>query len=142
MKILNLVVFCMLAAASQAQAGLGRLIGELAGTVVDCAIDPQHTLCHEGGWREGNWGGGRGGIRVLSAMYGGCGRYENVAGHVQSVCGGQISCPYLVDSHVIGDPAYGCHKDFNVEYLCPDGMQRSAYAPPEASGSIVQLNCW
>jgi hypothetical protein len=42
---------------------------------------------------------------------------------------------------VIGDPKYGCRKDYVVQYAC-GGQQRQASAGPEAGyGSVVTLSC-
>lgn len=85
-----------------------------------------------------------GAIRILSATYGGnCGATSgNVTSYIAAQCNGQSSCSYRVDYTVIGDPAYGCQKDYQVSYDCGDGRARVASAAAEAGyGSIVSLQC-
>ncbi|WP_217520162.1 hypothetical protein [Roseicyclus elongatus] len=96
---------------------------------------------------SGTGGGGGGGlmgrINVLSASYGvNCGAPQgNVTGHIAAQCNGQTSCDYRVDHTVIGDPAVGCRKTYQVSYECGDGVTRTAEAPAEASGRSVALQC-
>ena len=96
-----------------------------------------------GGWNGGGWNGGSGAIQVLSAFYGvNCGVHHNVGWSVQSMCSGQQTCWYRVDHNMLGDPAYGCRKDFRVDYTCGDGQARQAYLGGEASGQTLQLACY
>ena len=86
-----------------------------------------------------------GSINVQGATYGAnCGApANNVTGHAKKTCDGRGTCDYRVDHQVIGDPAYGCQKNYTVTWTCGPGTPvRSASAPPEAGfGSVVQLSC-
>lgn len=82
-------------------------------------------------------------ISVIAATYGGnCGTARgNVTGHIANACNGKAACNYAVDHRVIGDPKYGCRKDYVVQYSC-GGQQRQASAGAEAGyGSVVTLSC-
>jgi len=85
-------------------------------------------------------------IHVLAGSYGAsCGQPRgNVTGHLSSVCEGRAEpCPYQVDTRVLGDPAYGCPKDYFAEWTCgaaPEVFQEAV--PPEAGfGAVVTLSC-
>lgn len=83
-------------------------------------------------------------ISVMSATYGAnCGAPQgNVTSHIAAQCDGEDSCDYRVDYTVIGDPAVGCRKEYDVTYHCGDGVARTAHAGAEAGlGSIVTLQC-
>ena len=73
----------------------------------------------------------RGGIiRVLSATYGlNCEDFEplkkkntvkldNALADMSSQCNGKKTCQYTIYYKHIGDPAYGCEKDFRATYAC------------------------
>lgn len=74
-------------------------------------------------------------ISVISASYGlnRCASYKPPRGKTNSVskgnatefvrdaCDGKTHCRYLVHWKVIGDPAFGCQKDFEVEWQCNPG---------------------
>ena len=100
--------------------------------------------CRQGGngGNGDNGGPGRDMIRIRSAIYGAnCdGRGGNVAGDVARSCEGRANCAYTVDVARIGDPAYGCRKDFRVEFECR-GQLEQAYLAPEANGQTLQLRC-
>jgi hypothetical protein len=66
-----------------------------------------------------------------------------VTAHVAHFCNGRTSCEYRVDHTVIGDPAYGCQKSYEVDWRCDGSPQiYRASAPPEAGfGSVVALSC-
>ncbi len=87
------------------------------------------------------------GIRVARADYGlNCrAPQSNVTMHVAVACNGKESCPYMVDHRVIGDPAQGCAKDYQIAYECLRSGQvigrRAGGSPPEASGKVIQLSC-
>ena len=83
-------------------------------------------------------------IRVRSGTYGGnCGAPRgNVTEHLAQQCDGQQRCTYVVDHTVIGDPVFGCPKDYVAEYTCADGQIRTARAEPEAGyQGLVTLEC-
>jgi hypothetical protein len=84
-------------------------------------------------------------IHVIAGSYGQNCRaaYGNVTPHLRQTCEGVANCAYVVDYKVIGDPAYGCQKDYVAEWLCGrDPAVRRATAAPEAGfGSVVQLTC-
>ena len=60
------------------------------------------------------------GISVQSATYGAsCGiQADNAGASVKAFCDGSERCEYLVNARVLGDPKYGCKKDFVVRYAC------------------------
>jgi hypothetical protein len=84
-------------------------------------------------------------IEVLGATYGFNYRApkNNAAEHMTRGCNGKSRCNYRVDAQVLGDPAPGCQKDFNVTWRCgPAGTPRHEQLPPEAGfGSVVTLDC-
>ena len=84
-------------------------------------------------------------IHVVAGSYGqNCGAaHGNTTPHLQQTCEGQPSCAYRVDYKVIGDPAYGCQKDYVAEWSCgQDATVYRATAAPEAGfGSTVDLRC-
>lgn len=86
--------------------------------------------------------GGRDMIRIRSAIYGAnCTRRPgNETNDVARFCNGRANCSYTVDAARIGDPAYGCRKDFRVQYVCR-GRLAQAYLAPEANGKTLRLRC-
>src|SRR4029079_406150 len=84
-------------------------------------------------------------IQVVAGSYGQNCRAArgNVTAHLQQLCEGHSSCTYRVDYKVIGDPAYGCQKDYVAEWRCGDDpVVRRATAAPEAGfGSTIELRC-
>jgi len=89
--------------------------------------------------------GRRHAIHVVAGTYGqNCrAKYSNVTAHLQQSCEGQVSCAYRVDYKVIGDPAYGCRKDYVAEWTCGNNptVSRATAAPEAGFGSTVQLSC-
>ena len=91
------------------------------------------------------------GIMVKQVVYGGncAGKGKpdpNIKGadptkHLADACNGKASCSYKINHQAIGDPIYGCAKDYKVEYVCPGSGPAKAEATPEASGKSVTLNC-
>jgi hypothetical protein len=85
------------------------------------------------------------GIHVVGATYGGnCGvPHGNVTRAVAASCEGRGLCDYVVDYKVIGDPRFGCKKDFVAEWQCVgDASVRSQRVPGEAGfRSVVRLTC-
>ncbi len=99
-----------------------------------------------GGSTPAGSGGSRAGtIRVVRATYGGnCGAPAgNVTEHIAAACNGRADCRYRIDYTVIGDPVYGCRKDYVVTYRCGNSAEEySASAGPEAGyGKTVHLHC-
>ncbi len=84
-------------------------------------------------------------IRVVAATYGkNCGaQYGNVTAQLASACDGRSVCEYTILTSVIGDPVYGCQKDYVAEWQCGSTPARGGVtAGPEAgSGSRVLLRC-
>ncbi len=86
-------------------------------------------------------------IRVDSAIYGSnCPRSANVTAKVAEACNGKRACRYRVSHEDLGDPSYGCAKNFVYRASCvwPDGRVFPIPAitlPPEASGRIFNTNC-
>lgn len=84
-------------------------------------------------------------IKILSGTYGGNCKQPagNKTPHIAQACTGKASCDYVVDYQVIGDPAYGCAKDYVAEYTCgSDPTVRRASASPEAGfKTTVSLSC-
>ena len=117
-------------------AGLGATIGLGLGAVLN-PVYPSNP-----GWNSNPGFYNGAGVQVMSAVYGqNCGRSMDVAYDVQNSCMGQQSCWYRVDANRIGDPAWGCRKDFRVTYMC-NGQVRSAYLMGEASGKTAALVCY
>ena len=102
--------------------------------------------------------GGGSTITVVSATYGGnCRTFTptngtantvhrgNATTFVKRVCDGQTTCNYIIRWQNIGDPVYGCVKDFIVEWRCsgsPTVKTHHVPAPPEAGfGSTASLTC-
>ncbi|KPL51930.1 hypothetical protein [Prosthecomicrobium hirschii] len=83
-------------------------------------------------------------IRVTSATYGASCRVApgNATYDVAARCNGLPFCNYKVSYKVLGDPAYGCKKDFQVRYQCGRRGPFQASAPGEAGyGTPVALIC-
>ena len=85
------------------------------------------------------------GISVASATYGAnCGAVRgNATRAVGDDCDGKSECAYKVDVDRLGDPAYGCDKDFAAAYFCSsDGvMKHVRLAAPAERGKIAMLQC-
>lgn len=91
-------------------------------------------------------GGTPGGIRIVSATYGGnCGVAKgNVTAHIAKQCNGKSKCRYVVDHKIIGDPAYGCAKTYTVRYRCGNNPQVFEKSLPAEAGwgdKAVLLEC-
>ena len=84
-------------------------------------------------------------IQVIAGTYGGnCEQARgNVTDHLVANCEGRDQCHYRVDFRVIGDPAFGCRKDYLAEWRCGDeATLYRAWAAPEAGyHSLVTLAC-
>eukprot|EP01084_Bolivina_argentea_P227889 384970_1 len=60
-------------------------------------------------------------ISVIEASYGmNCNTmlYNNQLNKLRSECEGQPTCKYTIQTSVIGDPAFGCAKEYHYEYEC------------------------
>jgi hypothetical protein len=78
----------------------------------------------------------RNGVHVLIATYGGittpiyneCDVVSvgNSTDAVDAACQGQKTCAFVVDQGVLGDPAPGCWKSFEVIYQCAENGNRIA----------------
>ena len=84
-------------------------------------------------------------IQVVAGTYGAnCKAPQgNKTEHLQKACDGRPACSYKVEHTVIGDPVFGCAKDYVAEWRCsPDAPVRKATAAPEAGdGKVVELRC-
>jgi len=90
-------------------------------------------------------------IKVQHAEYGqncaGKGKPDpNIKGtdptkHIAAACDGKGSCDYKVDHTAIGDPVFGCRKEYTVQYHCGTGQPKKATVAPEASGQMAKLDC-
>lgn len=93
--------------------------------------------------RFGRAGGN--GIRVVSGTYGGgtCRQPRgNRTAELAQACDGSNRCSYNIDARVIGDPAFGCAKDYVAEWTCgQDRSIRQSRVSPEADRHSVVLEC-
>ena len=85
-------------------------------------------------------------IEVISATYGwNCKDFKpwegkantvhknNAKAHIAAQCNGKKKCQYTIYYKNIGDPAYGCEKDYKVKYRCsPNTQTYEIYVEPEA----------
>jgi len=98
----------------------------------------------------------RNGVNVIEATYGGttvpiyngCPVIApgNVTSPVHAACQGQKTCVFTVDQGLIGDPAFGCWKSFEVTYQCAMNANetQTAFIPADPGGAdnqIVVLTC-
>ncbi|KYG08937.1 hypothetical protein BE21_20705 [Sorangium cellulosum] len=115
--------------AAQETADIGRE-GETAGV----SDNPENEAADEAR---------RGSIMVIEATYGAnCGTPAgNQTYNLARACNGLTYCQYAVDHRVIGDPAYGCAKEYYARWQCGRGDVRSTAVPAEASGRTVTLQC-
>lgn len=91
--------------------------------------------------------GGEGFIVDVEATYGmNCGvPVGNVSDRVSDSCQGRASCTFTVDVTVLGDPAGGCGKAFDVTWRCSGEEEaRQASLPPEAGlpPQNIALTCY
>ena len=96
----------------------------------------------DGGYGRGHWKGGD--IKVIAATYGSnCGApYGNVTNHLAEICDGRVTCEYIIDFRVLGDPAPNCPKDYYAEWECGRNRERGVVnAGPEATGTGIVLRC-
>lgn len=95
--------------------------------------------------QEGLTAVGPGQLSIVSGTYGGnCGVARgNKTLALTAACGGKRTCAYRVDAAVLGDPAYGCGKNYVAEWRCGgQGPLYTATAEAEAGrGSVLTLDC-
>ena len=60
---------------------------------------------------------------------------------IASNCDGKNTCYYNIDHNKIGDPSFGCAKQYKVQYNCGSGPSRIVSANSEASGRKIFLDC-
>lgn len=84
-------------------------------------------------------------MHILRATYGeSCGAaLGNVSWAADSACEGREACELPVSQALLGDPAEGCEKDFEVLWACQGGSDvRRAYVPANTEpGASVRLAC-
>lgn len=90
-------------------------------------------------------------ISVKQAVYGancaGKGKPDpNIKGtdptkHIAAACDGKGTCDYKVDHTAIGDPVFGCRKEYAVQYTCGGPAPKQATVAAEASGQLAKLDC-
>lgn len=84
-------------------------------------------------------------IRVLAATYGrNCGaQYANATRDLATLCDGKAMCEYTIVTRTIGDPAYGCAKDYFAEWQCGNNPQRGSLSvgPEAGNGTTIVLTC-
>lgn len=90
-------------------------------------------------------GAADGGIKILSATYGGNCRAPvgNATDDLKMQCEGTASCAYRINVTRLRDPASGCAKDYVYEYKCGrDPKAIKGYVKAEAGlGSYAMLEC-
>lgn len=72
--------------------------------------------------------------------------WGNVTGHLRAACDGWLgSCTYTIDYTQIGDPCFGCVKNYIAEWTCgsdPTIHKKTVGGPPEAGfGMTITLDC-
>ncbi len=86
------------------------------------------------------------GIQVVHGTYGAnCPDTDkgNATPFLATACNNKEDCIYIVDLHVLGDPAPGCEKNFLAEWHCGDG-ERPHTAELEAEAGTrkaISLHC-
>jgi hypothetical protein len=84
------------------------------------------------------------GIRVERASYGhNCMAPEgNATWSVGPACNAEAMCSYDVKTSVLGDPWFGCSKDFEVDWDCGASTStQSLVIPADAAGQTAMLHC-
>ena len=105
-----------------------------------CSANPSETC--GGAWLNSIYQTYDDDITAVYAEYGNnCGVDDFV--DLNPLCAGKLSCSYVVDYRVIGDPAPGCAKNFAVQWRCgKSGPYKYLALPPEAGfGSVANLTC-
>lgn len=87
----------------------------------------------------------RGGIHIVAGTYGkNCGSPRgNKSRHLKQACEGKRDCVYVIDHRVIGDPNYGCGKNYIAEWRCGNNphIHRATVAPEAGYRKKVRLVC-
>ena len=99
-------------------------------------------------WAGRDSGQRRNGVNVIEATYGGttvpiyvedCPVIApgNVTEPVHAACQGLKTCVFTVDQSIIGDPASGCWKSFDVTYQCAQNRNetRTVTIPADPDGA-------
>jgi hypothetical protein len=108
-------------------------------------------------WADRDNGQRRNGVNVIEATFGGttvpihvdaCPVIEpgNVTAAVHDACQGLKTCEFTVDPALLGDPASGCWKSFEVTYQCAQNSNatRTVSIPASPDGAdhqSVALTC-
>ena len=92
----------------------------------------------------------RNGVNVIEATFGGttvpifndCPVIApgNVTVAVHAACQGLKTCAYTVETAILGDPAFGCWKSFEVTYQCAQNANatRTVLIPADPDGADNQ----
>jgi len=82
-------------------------------------------------------------IVAVTGTYGGnCRRpVGNDTLALSQTCRGRDHCSYRIDTHRIGDPAFGCAKDYVARWTCSNCRTHVTRNPPEADNTSVFLAC-
>ncbi len=82
-------------------------------------------------------------LQILSASFGAnCGVMQgNATNDVFNSCRDPNYCSYQVSLQRLGDPAYGCRKDFRVQYSCNRMQPQEVYLPGPAEGQTAVISC-
>jgi 4-amino-4-deoxy-L-arabinose transferase-like glycosyltransferase len=113
--------------------GFAQQIGPQLGVIPEVIVTNSGNLY--GAFRRADASDAEHRISVREATYGGnCGATAgNASSHVSRTCADRSLCLYRIDSAVLGDPAYGCAKDFKVQWTCGrDGRAHEASIAAEA----------
>jgi hypothetical protein len=84
-------------------------------------------------------------VEISTATYGAnCAVAQgNQTENLRRACNGKSHCEYSVDHNAIGDPKFGCPKNYVVEWKCAgDYAVRRETLAPEASGQKLRLRCY
>lgn len=70
-------------------------------------------------------------------------RAGNATASMSAACNKrQGTCKYVVDVVQLGDPAYGCGKDFLVQWRCGEEEKtHEAHLAAEAHGRAIEVSC-
>eukprot|EP00933_Yihiella_yeosuensis_P073588 TRINITY_DN822_c0_g1_i4.p1 TRINITY_DN822_c0_g1~~TRINITY_DN822_c0_g1_i4.p1 ORF type:complete len:791 (-),score=245.30 TRINITY_DN822_c0_g1_i4:277-2649(-) len=83
------------------------------------------------------------GIKIVRAVYAGnCGSGSEQTTSIAEKCEEKMSCAMMLDSEKLGDPAWGCAKDYSVTYKCGEfGDKLTKTISAEAAGQTITLSC-